>query len=216
MCGEQKELSYSLDRRYILQIDTIKKSNNSVGIIESYTSESSPNKAFLEIKGISKGITELTISYNYAITNKIIDKYSLAVKKVKIEVIDKNINTNTNNEKNERLAYNNDNIEGKLETTNIDKKSENISQNINNDDGKAKEEKDTINKEETNIVLEKEDINSVFEVIDKDIEQEQKKEEDKENLEKLKTEENIFRNIAIIMTIIAVIIHVCKYIKFER
>lgn len=216
MCGEQKELSYSLDRRYILQIDTIKKSNNSVGIIRSYTSESSPNKAFLEIKGISKGITELTISYNYAITNKIIDKYSLAVKKVKIEVIDKNINTNTNNEKNERSAYNNDNIEGKLETTNIDKKSENISQNINNDDGKAKEEKDTINKEETNIVLEKEDINSVFEVIDKDIEQEQKKEEDKENLEKLKTEENIFRNIAIIMTIIAVIIHVCKYIKFER
>ena len=214
MCGEQKELSYSLDRRYILQIDTIKKSNNSVGIIRSYTSESSPNKTFLEIKGISKGITELTISYNYAITNKIIDKYSLAVKKVKIEVIDKN--TNTNNEKNERSAYNNDNIEGKLETTNIDNKSENISQNINNDDGKAKEEKDTINKEETNIVLEKEDINSVFEVIDKDIEQEQKKEEDKENLEKLKTEENIFRNIAIIMTIIAVIIHVCKYIKFER
>lgn len=216
MCGEQKELSYSLDRRYILQIDTIKKSNNSVGIIRSYTSESSPNKVFLEIKGISKGITELTISYNYAITNKIIDKYSLAVKKVKIEVIDKNINTNTNNEKNERSAYNNDNIEGKLETTNIDNKSENISQNINNDDGKAKEEKDTINKEETNIVLEKEDINSVFEVIDKDIEQEQKKEEDKENLEKLKTEENIFRNIVIIMTIIAVIIHVCKYIKFER
>jgi intracellular protein transport protein USO1, putative len=216
MCGEQKELSYSLDRRYILQIDTIKKSNNSVGIIRSYTSESSPNKAFLEIKGISKGITELTISYNYAITNKIIDKYSLAVKKVKIEVIDKNINTNTNNEKNERSAYNNDNIEGKLETTNIDKKSENISQNINNDDDKAKEEKDTINKEETNIVLEKEDINSVFEVIDKDIEQEQKKEEDKENLEKLKTEENTFRNIAIIITIIAVIIHVCKYIKFER
>lgn len=216
MSGEQKELSYSLDRRYILQIDTIKKSNNSVGIIRSYTSESSPNKAFLEIKGISKGITELTISYNYAITNKIIDKYSLAVKKVKIEVIDKNINTNTNNEKNERSAYNNDNIEGKLETTNIDKKSENISQNINNDDGKAKEEKDSINKEETNIVLEKEDINSVFEAIDKDIEQEQKKEEDKENLEKLKTEENIFRNIAIIITIIAVIIHVCKYIKFER
>lgn len=216
MSGEQKELSYSLDRRYILQIDTIKKSNNSVGIIRSYTSESSPNKAFLEIKGISKGITELTISYNYAMTNKIIDKYSLAVKKVKIEVIDKNINTNTNNEKNESSAYNNDNIEGKLETTNIDKKSENISQNINNDDGKAKEEKDTINKEETNIVLEKEDINSVFEVIDKDIEQEQKKEEDKENLEKLKTEENTFRNIAIIITIIAVIIHVCKYIKFER
>ena len=216
MCGEQKELSYSLDRRYILQIDTIKKSNNSVGIIRSYTSESSPNKAFLEIKGISKGITELTISYNYAITNKIIDKYSLAVKKVKIEVIDKNINTNTNNEKNERSAYNNDNIEGKLETTNIDKKSENISQNINNEDGKVKEEKDSINKEETNIVLEKEDINSVFEVIDKDIEQEQKKEEDKENLEKLKTEGNIFRNIAIIITIIAVIIHVCKYIKFER
>ena len=216
MCGEQKELSYSLDRRYILQIDTIKKSNNFVGIIRSYTSESSPNKAFLEIKGISKGITELTISYNYAITNKIIDKYSLAVKKVKIEVIDKNINTNTNNEKNERSAYNNDNIEGKLETTNIDKKSENISQNINNEDGKVKEEKDSINKEETNIVLEKEDINSVFEVIDKDIEQEQKKEEDKENLEKLKTEENIFRNIAIIITIIAVIIHVCKYIKFER
>ena len=216
MSGEQKELSYSLDRRYILQIDTIKKSNNSVGIIRSYTSESSPNKAFLEIKGISKGITELTISYNYAITNKIIDKYSLAVKKVKIEVIDKNINTNTNNEKNERSAYNNDNIEGKLETTNIDKKSENISQNINNDDGKAKEEKDTINKEETNIVLEKEDINSVFEVIDKDIEQEPKKEEDTENLEKLKKEENIFRNIAIIITIIAVIIHVCKYIKFER
>lgn len=216
MSGEQKELSYSLDRRYILQIDTIKKSNNSVGIIRSYTSESSPNKAFLEIKGISKGITELTISYNYAITNKIIDKYSLAVKKVKIEVIDKNINTNTNNEKNESSAYNNDNIEGKLETTNIDNKSENISQNVNNDDGKAKEEKDTINKEETNIVLEKEDINSVFEVIDKDIEQEQKKEEDKENLEKLKKEENIFRNIAIIITIIAVIIHVCKYIKFER
>ena len=214
MCGEQKELSYSLDRRYILQIDTIKKSNNSVGIIRSYTSESSPNKTFLEIKGISKGTTELTISYNYAITNKIIDKYSLAVKKVKIEVVDKN--ANTNNEKNVQLSNTNNNIEGKLETTNIDKKSGNISQNINNDDGKAKEEKDSINKEETNIVLEKEDINSVFEVIDKDIEQEQKKEEDKENLEKLKTEEYIFRNIAIIITIIAVIIHVFKYIKFER
>ena len=216
MCGEQKELSYSLDRRYILQIDTIKKSNNSVGIIRSYTSESSPNKTFLEIKGISKGTTELTISYNYAITNKIIDKYSLAVKKVKIEVVDKN--ANTNNEKNVQLSNTNNNIEGKLETTNIDKKSENISQNINNEDGKVKEEKDSINKEETNIVLEREDINSVFEVIDKDkdIEQEQKKEEDKENLEKLKTEENIFRNIAIIITIIAVIIHVCKYIKFER
>lgn len=214
MCGEQKELSYSLDRRYILQIDTIKKSNNSVGIIRSYTSESSPNKTFLEIKGISKGTTELTISYNYAITNKIIDKYSLAVKKVKIEVVDKN--ANTNNEKNVQLSNTNNNIEGKLETTNIDKKSGNISQNINNDDGKAKEEKDSINKEETNIVLEKEDINSVFEAIDKDIEQEQKKEEDKENLEKLKTEEYIFRNIAIIITIIAVIIHVCKYIKFER
>ena len=214
MCGEQKELSYSLDRRYILQIDTIKKSNNSVGIIRSYTSESSPNKAFLEIKGISKGITELTISYNYAITNKIIDKYSLAVKKVKIEVVDKN--TNTNNEKNVQLSNTNNNIEGKLETTNIDKKSGNISQSINNEDGKVKEEKDSINKEETNIVLEREDINSVFEAIDKDIEQEQKKEEDKENLEKLKTEEYIFRNIAIIITIIAVIIHVCKYIKFER
>ena len=214
MYGEQKELLYSLDRRYILQIDTIKKSNNSVGIIRSYTSESSPNKTFLEIKGISKGTTELTISYNYAITNKIIDKYSLAVKKVKIEVVDKN--ASTNNEKNVQLSNTNNNIEGKLETTNIDKKSGNISQNINNDDGKAKEEKDSINKEETNIVLEKEDINSVFEAIDKDIEQEQKKEEDKENLEKLKTEENIFRNIAIIMTIIAVIIHVCKYIKFER
>lgn len=214
MCGEQKELSYSLDRRYILQIDTIKKSNNSVGIIRSYTSESSPNKTFLEIKGISKGTTELTISYNYAITNKIIDKYSLAVKKVKIEVVDKN--TNTNNEKNVQLSNINNNIEGKLETTNIDKKSGNISQNINNDDGKAKEEKDSINKEETNIVLEKEDINSVFEAIDKDIEQEQKKEEDKENLEKLKTEEYISRNIAIIITIIAVIIHVFKYIKFER
>ena len=214
MCGEQKELSYSLDRRYILQIDTIKKSNNSVGIIRSYTSESSPNKAFLEIKGISKGTTELTISYNYAITNKIIDKYSLAVKKVKIEVVDKN--ANTNNEKNVQLSNTNNNIEGKLETTNIDKKNENISQNINNEDGKAQEEKDSINKEETNIVLEKEDINSVFEAIDKDIEQEQKKEEDKENLEKLKTEENIFRNIAIIITIIAVIIHVFKYIKFER
>lgn len=214
MCGEQKELSYSLDRRYILQIDTIKKSNNSVGIIRSYTSESSPNKTFLEIKGISKGTTELTISYNYAITNKIIDKYSLAVKKVKIEVVDKN--ANTNNEKNVQLSNTNNNIEGKLETTNIDKKSGNISQNINNDDGKAKEEKDSINKEETNIVLEKEDINSVFEAIDKDIEQEQKKEEDKENLEKLKTEEYIFRNIAIIITIIAVIIHVFKYIKFER
>ena len=214
MYGEQKELLYSLDRRYILQIDTIKKSNNSVGIIRSYTSESSPNKTFLEIKGISKGTTELTISYNYAITNKIIDKYSLAVKKVKIEVVDKN--ASTNNEKNVQLSNTNNNIEGKLETTNIDKKSGNISQNINNDDGKAKEEKDSINKEETNIVLEKEDINSVFEAIDKDIEQEQKKEEDKENLEKLKTEENIFRNIAIIITIIAVIIHVCKYIKFER
>ena len=214
MCGEQKELSYSLDRRYILQIDTIKKSNNSVGIIRSYTSESSPNKAFLEIKGISKGTTELTISYNYAITNKIIDKYSLAVKKVKIEVVDKN--ANTNNEKNVQLSNTNNNIEGKLETTNIDKKNENISQNINNEDGKAQEEKDSINKEETNIVLEKEDINSVFEAIDKDIEQEQKKEEDKENLEKLKTEEYIFRNIAIIITIIAVIIHVFKYIKFER
>ena len=144
----------------------------------------------------------LTIEKKKILENGIKLEENFVTKKAKIEIIDKdkvkdknkNINTNTNNEKNERSAYNNDNIEGKLETTNIDKKSENISQNINNDDGKAKEEKDTINKEETNIVLEKEDINSVFEVIDKDIEQEQKKEEDKENLEKLKTEENIYSN----------------------
>ena len=51
--GEQKELVYTIDRKYILQIDKIKKNNSNISVMKTYTSESSPNKVFIEIKGIS-------------------------------------------------------------------------------------------------------------------------------------------------------------------
>ena len=50
--GEQKELVYTIDRKYILQIDKVKKNNSNISVMKTYTSESSPNKVFIEIKGI--------------------------------------------------------------------------------------------------------------------------------------------------------------------
>lgn len=38
--GEQKELVYTIDRKYILQIDKIKKNNSNISVMKTYTSES--------------------------------------------------------------------------------------------------------------------------------------------------------------------------------
>ena len=96
--GEQKELVYTIDRKYILQIDKIKKNNSNISVMKTYTSESSPNKVFIEIKGISKGVTEMSIYYNYTTTSKIVDKYSSTIKKVIIEVGKNGNSTNNSSE----------------------------------------------------------------------------------------------------------------------
>ena len=49
-----------------------------------------------------------------------------------------------------------------------------------------------------------------------DKEREQKKEEDKKILKDTEKDENIFRNIILLGTIIALLVHIYKYIKFER
>ena len=45
---------------------------------------------------------------------------------------------------------------------------------------------------------------------------EQKKEEDEKILKDTEKDENIFRNIILLGTIIALLVHIYKYIKFER
>ena len=87
--GEQKELVYTIDRKYILQIDKVRKNNANTAIIKTYTSESSPNKVFVEIKGMSRGTTEMNIYYNYTTTSRIVDKYSSIIKKVNSDDIEK-------------------------------------------------------------------------------------------------------------------------------
>lgn len=221
--GEQKELVYTIDRKYILQIDKIKKNNSNISVMKTYTSESSPNKVFIEIKGISKGVTEMSIYYNYTTTSKIVDKYSSTVKKVIIEVGKNGNSTNNGSE-----SINNNNIEGKVSDTNIDR---NINAKKNNGENGNTENLTSNEVQEENIIITSKDINEIFDGLnndnnklkeeeknnqESDKEREQKKEEDKKILKDTEKDENIFRNIILLGTIIALLVHIYKYIKFER
>jgi len=221
--GEQKELVYTIDRKYILQIDKIKKNNSNISVMKTYTSESSPNKVFIEIKGISKGTTEMSIYINYTTTSKIVDKYSSTVKKVIIEV---GKNGNSTNNGSESI---NNNIEGKVSDTNIDR---NINAKKNNVENGNTENPTSNEIQEENIIITSKDINEMFDSLnndnnnklkeeeknnqESDKEREQKKEEDEKILKDTEKDENIFRNIILLGTIIALLVHIYKYIKFER
>ena len=219
--GEQKELVYTIDRKYILQIDKIKKNNSNISVMKTYTSESSPNKVFIEIKGISKGTTEMSIYINYTTTSKIVDKYSSTVKKVIVEVGKNGNSTNNGSE-----SINNNNIEGKVSDTNIDR---NINAKKNNGESGNTENPISNEIQEENIIITSKDINEMFDSLndnnkskeeknnqESDKEREQKKEEDEKILKDTKKDENIFRNIILLGTIIALLVHIYKYIKFER
>lgn len=221
--GEQKELVYTIDRKYILQIDKIKKNNSNISVMKTYTSESSPNKVFIEIKGISKGTTEMSIYYNYTTTSKIVDKYSSTIKKVIIEV-----GKNGNSTNNVSESINNNNIEGKVSDTNIDR---NINAKKNNGENGNTENLTSNEVQEENIIITSKDINEIFDGLnndnnklkeeeknnqESDKEREQKKEEDEKILKDTEKDENIFRNIILLGTIIALLVHIYKYIKFER
>ena len=221
--GEQKELVYTIDRKYILQIDKIKKNNSNISVMKTYTSESSPNKVFIEIKGISKGTTEMSIYINYTTTSKIVDKYSSTVKKVIIEVGKNGNSTNNGSE-----SINNNNIEGKVSDTNIDR---NINAKKNNGENGNTENLTSNEVQEENIIITSKDINEIFDGLnndnnklkeeeknnqESDKEREQKKEEDEKILKDTEKDENIFRNIILLGTIIALLVHIYKYIKFER
>ena len=219
--GEQKELVYTIDRKYILQIDKVKKNNSNISVMKTYTSESSPNKVFIEIKGISKGTTEMSIYINYTTTSKIVDKYSSTVKKVIVEVGKNGDSTNNGSEN-----INNNNIEGKVSDTNIDR---NINAKKNNGENGNTENLTSNEVQEENIIITSKDINEIFDGLnndnkskeeknnqESDKEREQKKEEDEKILKDTKKDENIFRNIILLGTIIALLVHIYKYIKFER
>lgn len=221
--GEQKELVYTIDRKYILQIDKIKKNNSNISVMKTYTSESSPNKVFIEIKGISKGTTEMSIYINYTTTSKIVDKYSSTVKKVIVEVGKNGNSTNNGSE-----SINNNNIEGKVSDTNIDR---NINAKKNNGENGNTENLTSNEVQEENIIITSKDINEIFDGLnndnnklkeeeknnqESDKEREQKKEEDEKILKDNEKDENIFRNIILLGTIIALLVHIYKYIKFER
>lgn len=220
--GEQKELVYTIDRKYILQIDKIKKNNSNISVMKTYTSESSPNKVFIEIKGISKGTTEMSIYINYTTTSKIVDKYSSTVKKVIVEVGKNGNSTNNNSE-----SINNNNIEGKVSDTNIDR---NINAKKNNRESGNTENPTSNEIQEENIIITSKDINEMFDSLnndknkskeeknnqESDKERKQKKEEDEKILKDTEKDENIFRNIILLGTIIALLVHIYKYIKFER
>lgn len=219
--GEQKELVYTIDRKYILQIDKVKKNNSNISVMKTYTSESSPNKVFIEIKGISKGTTEMSIYINYTTTSKIVDKYSSTVKKVIVEVGKNGDSTNNGSEN-----INNNNIEGKVSDTNIDR---NINAKKNNGESGNTENPISNEIQEENIIITSKDINEMFDSLndnnkskeeknnqESDKEREQKKEEDEKILKDTKKDENIFRNIILLGTIIALLVHIYKYIKFER
>lgn len=221
--GEQKELVYTIDRKYILQIDKIKKNNSNISVMKTYTSESSPNKVFIEIKGISKGTTEMSIYINYTTTSKIVDKYSSTVKKVIVEVGKNGNSTNNGSE-----SINNNNIEGKVSDTNIDR---NINAKKNNGENGNTENLTSNEVQEENIIITSKDINEIFDSLnndnnklkeeeknnqESDKEREQKKEEDEKILKDTEKDENIFRNIILLGTIIALLVHIYKYIKFER
>ena len=219
--GEQKELVYTIDRKYILQIDKVKKNNSNISVMKTYTSESSPNKVFIEIKGISRGTTEMSIYINYTTTSKIVDKYSSTVKKVIVEVGKNGNSTNNGSE-----SINNNNIEGKVSDTNIDR---NINAKKNNGESGNTENLTSNEIQEENIIITSKDINEMFDSLndnnkskeeknnqESDKEREQKKEEDEKILKDTKKDENIFRNIILLGTIIALLVHIYKYIKFER
>ena len=219
--GEQRELVYTIDRKYILQIDKVKKNNSNISVMKTYTSESSPNKVFIEIKGISKGTTEMSIYINYTTTSKIVDKYSSTVKKVIVEVGKNGNSTNNGSE-----SINNNNIEGKVSDTNIDR---NINAKKNNGESGNTENPISNEIQEENIIITSKDINEMFDSLndnnkskeeknnqESDKEREQKKEEDEKILKDTKKDENIFRNIILLGTIIALLVHIYKYIKFER
>lgn len=219
--GEQKELVYTIDRKYILQIDKVKKNNSNISVMKTYTSESSPNKVFIEIKGISRGTTEMSIYINYTTTSKIVDKYSSTVKKVIVEVGKNGNSTNNGSE-----SINNNNIEGKVSDTNIDR---NINAKKNNGESGNTENPILNEIQEENIIITSKDINEMFDSLndnnkskeeknnqESDKEREQKKEEDEKILKDTKKDENIFRNIILLGTIIALLVHIYKYIKFER
>ena len=221
--GEQKELVYTIDRKYILQIDKVKKNNSNISVMKTYTSESSPNKVFIEIKGISKGTTEMSIYINYTTTSKIVDKYSSTVKKVIVEVGKNGNSTNNGSE-----SINNNNIEGKVSDTNIDR---NINDKKNNGESGNTENPISNEIQEENIIITSKDIDEIFNNIrdiqnkdkitkennaESDIEREQKKEEDKKILENAEKDENLFKTMVLIGTIIALSVHIYKYIKFER
>ena len=221
--GEQKELVYTIDRKYILQIDKIKKNNSNISIMKIYTSESSPNKVFIEIKGISKGTTEMSIYYNYTTTSQIVDKYSSTVKKVIVEVGKNGNSTNNSSE-----SINNNNIEGKVSDTNIDR---NINAKKNNGENGNTENPISNEIQEKNIIITSKDINEIFDSLnndnnkskeeeknnqESDKEREQKRKEDEKILKDTEKDENIFRNIILLGTIIALLVHIYKYIKFER
>lgn len=221
--GEQKELVYTIDRKYILQIDKVKKNNSNISVMKTYTSESSPNKVFIEIKGISRGTTEMSIYINYTTTSKIVDKYSSTVKKVIVEVGKNGNSTNNGSE-----SINNNNIEGKVSDTNIDR---NINAKKNNGENGNTENLTSNEVQEENIIITSKDINEIFDGLnndnnklkeeeknnqESDKEREQKKEEDEKILKDTEKDENIFRNIILLGTIIALLVHIYKYIKFER
>lgn len=220
--GEQKELVYTIDRKYILQIDKIKKNNSNISIMKTYTSESSPNKVFIEIKGISKGTTEMSIYYNYTTTSQIVDKYSSTVKKVIVEVGKNGNSTNNSSE-----SINNNNIEGRVSDTNIDR---NINAKKNNGENGNTENLTSNEVQEENIIITSKDINEMFDNLnnnnkskeeeknnqESDKEREQKRKEDEKILKDTEKDENIFRNIILLGTIIALLVHIYKYIKFER
>lgn len=217
--GQQKEISYSMDRKYILQVDKVKKNNANVAIVKTYTSESSPNKVFIELKGISKGVSELDIYYNYTKTNQIVDKYSSIVKKVIVEVGNENTGKPNQNGSGSINDRNNNTVEGKVSETNID----------GDNRGSIVQKENTEKINQTTITSE--DINQIFnelkektekdeelakKKIEEDKEREQKKEEDKILIEKTKKEDTIFKSIIIIFTIVALVLHIYKYVKFER
>lgn len=217
--GQQKEIVYSMDRQYILQVDKVKKNNSNIAIIKTYTSESSPNKVFIELKGITKGRSELDIYYNYTKTNQIVDKYSSIVKKVIVEVGNENTGK-TNQNGSGSISDRNNTVEGKVSETNIDK--DNIESVKKEQQSGLKENQTTITAEDIDKIFNeliektKKDEELAKKKIEEDREREQKKEEDKILIEKTKKEDTIFKSIIIIFTIVALVVHIYKYVKFER
>ena len=130
---------------------------------------------------------------------------------------------------NKCASINNNNIEGKVSDTNIDR---NINAKKNNGESGNTENLTSNEIQEENIIITSKDINEIFDSLnndnnnklkeeeknnqESDKEREQKKEEDEKILKDTEKDENIFRNIILLGTIIALLVHIYKYIKFER